>query len=212
VVLAAASVPLGAVGVEATSITCGFGQSRSPLCFGSERDRRFLFGDYVLELRFLSLSLSAGFRVTVTDAERTQSDLAGRLAEGYRCVPLIRDSCIEFTVTGAPASGPDTWSSYYLEIDWFLKTDTDFPNAPGNRIRLLHNRGMDLGPFDKDITDETSYSSDPGIGGNDDSFSSFIVAQAPVPEPASLVLVATGISGLLYGRRRRRRTAAQDRP
>ena len=45
---------------------------------------------------------------------------------------------------------------------------------------------------------------DPAVGGRDDMFNGFTLADPsnPVPEPASLLLLGTGISGWLYRRRR----------
>jgi PEP-CTERM motif len=204
--LAAILLPLGTVALEATPITCGFGSNPgcgAPGPGGS--DNVFNFGAYSLSLAFATVSGS--FDVTVNDVPTTQGALTatGRFDRlpGYQCVPIDGSHCVDFAIS-APGPGSSTWAGFYtLFIVWALDTNAAFPNAPGNRIRILHNRGNVPGDgFDTDITVLGSYLGASGISGTDDNFQSFIVAQT-VPEPASIVLVTMGIGGLLYGSRRR---------
>ena len=222
--LAAVLVPLGSVAVETTPISqtysgAGFGQPET-------NNQIFDFGPYELRLFFENLGNLAFFQVTVDNQTTNQGAVAGRLGPGLGgnvCVPIDpitipTDPCVDFFIT-APAPngpndlGPDTWTGFYdVFISWDFNTDPAFPNDPGDRIRILHNRGDVPGNgFDTDITTPGSYSSgiDPAIGGRDDNFQSLIVTQNGnnVPEPASLLLVTTGVSGLLYRRRRKRQNS-----
>jgi PEP-CTERM motif len=228
--LAAVLVPLGSVAAEATSIDHTFSGEAA----NQNYDFHSFGGNYEFELFFENPS-GPEFVVRVTDNITTQDALTedGRLnnpeVQGDICVPIADglDTCVDFAVTrvisdqqGNPVEipllqGDDTFTgSYSVTIRWDAITDFDFPNDPGNRIRIIHNKGSVPGDaFDTDITTEGSYQGslllqsfdDPAIGGRDDNFQSLMVAQRPnaVPEPATLFLVTTGVSGLLYRRRRK---------
>jgi hypothetical protein len=133
---------------------------------------------------------------------------------GFRCIPLDGVHCIDFEVN-APTPGTNTWTGFYdLTITWLLDTEPEFPNDPGNRIRILHNRGDVPGDgFDTDISVVGSYfgpngctfgcEEDPGLSGRDDNFQSFLVVQGPaVPEPGTLMLLGSGVAAWLIRRRR----------
>ncbi len=114
--------------------------------------------------------------------------------------------------------GPATEFGYDMRFYWLADTDALFPDP-----HVLHNTGEGDIFYDFDMTVAGSYSTfghcdvfacigsvdkapgDPAVGGRDDMFNGFTLAAAPssVPEPASLMLVGSGIGGLLYRRRHR---------
>lgn len=206
--LAAVLVPLGSVAVETSSITY-YGPSG-----GGVVSNTFDFVTYTFELTFDNVAPSAVFDVLVDNVITNQDAVTSRLAAnfpGYMCVPIAGGTdCVDFEVT-APDPGSVTWSgSFDIFIHWDADTNSSFPNTPDDRIRMLHNRGDVPGNgFDTDITTLGSYELEPGLGGRDNNFQSFLIAQAPeataVPEPATLLMVGSGLSGLFYQRRRRRR-------
>jgi len=217
--LAAVLVPLGSVAVETTPITHSYSGTGTA---NPANNQLFDFGPYELRLNFENLFEFAGFVVTINNLPANQASVNSRLSNfpGSLCVPLDPSvpgaPCVDFDIT-APAPGPFTWTEFYdVFISWDANTDPAFPNDPGDRIRILHNRGDVPGNgFDTDITTPGSYFSglDPAIGGRDDNFQSLMVTQRPtataaVPEPATLFLVTTGVSGLLYRRRRKRQDSA----
>jgi hypothetical protein len=205
--LTAVLVPLGSVAVESATITCGFG-SAGNTCVGSAANTRtFDFGAYDLTLTFDDF---VDATISITDLSTDQDTLTGEGGglssfPGYTCVPIAGlgegQNCVEFFV-----EAPADLGFYDIFIHWDADTNNLFPNEPGNLIRILHAVGDDT--YDVDITVFGTYQSDPGIGGRDDNFQRFLVAQAPIPEPATLLLVGAGV-GALYHRRRRRRDAGR---
>jgi PEP-CTERM motif len=213
-------MPLAA---EATSITCGFGGASSEsacVSFDENNGETFFFqpfgSPYSFSLDFATVH--DPFLVTVEDEviPRSTLDGAGQLPAGQGCLPFAGalDDCVVFHVT-APTSGEDTWEGFYkVYIAWDAVLDAQYP---GSTVRLDHARSTNLNFVD--ITIEGSYNTfDPGpppciecffldasIGGTDDNFTRFVAASTatPVPEPASVALIATGLGTLWYRRRRR---------
>jgi hypothetical protein len=127
------------------------------------------------------------------------------------------------------ARGTDAVAGYDLWIYWLAETDPLFPSPS-----VLHDTGETEqdGQFDINITQTylqggvqcgvfspcigllAASIHDPAIGGRDDMFFDFTLADdngiavRAVPEPATLVLLGTGISSLLYRRRRLSQDAA----
>jgi hypothetical protein len=208
--LGAGLLLLSASTAGASTIACGFGGSptQGVGCAHGPTFALYDFGaGYTFSLEFESVH--GPFDVSVTNTLTNQADLlaGNRLSNfpGFNCVTIDGVNCVDFEVS-APAPGANTWTgNFTIGIVWNFDTEPTFPNDPGNRIRILHNRGDVAGNgFNTDVSIVGSYFNgsggidDPGIGGRDDNFQSFLVAQAPaVPEPGTLMLLGSGVAWLV---------------
>ena len=209
--LAAVLVPLGSVAVETASITCGFGYyygGDSGCQASSPTSNQFNFGDYFFELTFADVG---NFEVTVTTT--VYEGLDTEAFPGYECIMLTSAGCVDFAVdTHGASSANGDWSHYSVAIDWEAWVG---PVPEISRMRMLHDRsafdGAEAeGVYDFDMCTGTEFNYDectrelePRIGSGNTDFDSFTAALAPIPEPSSLILLATGL-GAAYIRRRRR--------
>jgi hypothetical protein len=197
VVVATVMVPLASVAAEASSVT--FSPTST---FGIYF---FDFGSGPTSEPFtFALTFHQVFDTFSVDVEASTT-LAKPVPAGSVCVPIAGPGqCVDFTAT-TTAVAPTDFDFYRVTVDWTFPTDPTFPNTGGHRVEILESHAG--GPF-VDITIPGSYSPfitpDPGISGQSDSFSDYTIVDATVPEPATLALLGSGLTGLLMRRYRRR--------
>jgi len=220
--LAAALVPLGSVAIEASSVTCGFGSyygtGGSGGCTASSpTSGQFSFdgGAYSFILDFV-LGLDPNFFVTVNTTTNLTLNHPFEGPDpfaGYTCIALSQnDGCVDFQVDTHGATSGTNWLHYSAEIQWNgpAISPTDEP-----LVRMLHDSSKfdgaePPGTYDFDMCLTAGYDScvvdlDPGIRSGDTDFDSVMAVMAPtaVPEPSSLILMATGMSTAFFRKRRR---------
>jgi hypothetical protein len=216
--LAAALVGFGSVRAEATSclFTPFLGDAviseSCAITEGGFTEFDFAGEPYMFFLKFTGLS--GTIDVTVTDVAVSQEDFDFRATSqgflGRECVEFSPGICRDFTVT--TDSKTRIWDSYALEITW---------TTPGTIANsLLHARGGGLvgetpnNLYNEDmceiegcvISTGSAAFGDPGISSDDTDFSVFDAAvNTTIPEPATVTLLATGVSAFWYRKRRSKR-------
>ncbi len=213
--LAAVLVPLGTVAIEGSAIYCDTNASGS--CVGSftstnaSNTWKFFDGAQLLYTFTLTGDVTTSFDLDVDDFIESQTSLldTNRLVNfpNAVCVPT-RDpgQCGLFRVTGANGFDGGT---YDLEISWFSNADP--LSVPLTAFVLQAKNGFG-GVFTNQLTNGFYFPNptptDPVVGGRGDAFSDFgAFTENPIPEPASLLLLSSGLGALLYKRSRRRRTS-----
>jgi hypothetical protein len=229
----AALMALGSASVEAATINCVTtendggcgGQVGSYVGDEGEQSNIWKFftdGTFTELIYTLEISGSpvTTFDLQVLDRVVTQEELT-TVIEGDP--PLVNfpntvclttfdeDECGLFDVFFSGGETPE-WDDpgYLLQITWFENSNPlSSPPEDGNNTIL---KAEDFFEFTEELRDilylQEPVPDDGTISGRGDGFSRFGAFRftEPVPEPASLILVGTGLVGLLYRSRRKGRT------
>ncbi len=220
--LAAMLVPLGSVAAESATISCfytpefggGTGCTDS-----SSSSNTFNFDGYKYILTFFDAEgdpyFGDSFEITITDVlidpffdSEIMTGFSESLPGDYNCLLISADGtqCVEFQIFQS-SGDPSPWATYTMTIAWLAPTPVNgSPDIP----RVLERPSLDAGdPFVLDMCFGvpcvfTPGFADPEISSGDTDFSTQIPVVLQVAEPATLLLLAGGLGGIIYRRLRRR--------
>lgn len=190
------------------------------------REFSFDFGTLTLTL----FGMSGSTDITVTNATLTDAEF-DELYNGIAaadCVPIF-DGTVGCRMIEITASNPSAFTGWAQKTLWNTDTNLLYPNGDGDpgQVRVYRSEGeLDtttgalIGQFTEDMClaalSNSNYTpceyfpvpalNDPGIRSGDTAFSVLAIVHIPsatsVPEPSTMLLLGTGVAGLVFRRRR----------